>query len=160
MQLSKNFTLEEMVRSSTAKRKGIDNRPADLETLNNLSRLVNEVLQPIRDVYGKPIVVGSGFRCPRLNKAVGGVANSDHQYGCAADIHSLSDTLVDNMELWLVIMKMAKAERIHCRQVIFEYGDTKFGPDWIHISINNSHNGKKDNQVVYIKPHPSSPKGR
>lgn len=145
MQLSKNFSLAEMVASGTAKRMNIDNTPNE-EVLGNLTKLAEEVLQPIRDAWGAPVVVSSAYRCPKLNKAVGGVENSDHKFGCAADIHTLSDKVVDNKKLFDLIVKMADDGKISCRQIIDEYGY-----NWIHVSINNKYNSKKKNQIVHIK---------
>lgn len=144
MQLSKNFSLEEMTKSATAKRLGIHNIPTTEET-NYLKQLCQEILQPIRDVYGQPIIVSSGFRCTRLNKAVGGVSNSDHIHGCAADIHTVSDTIADNKKLFDLIIKMKNEGKISCRQIINEY---RF--NWIHVSINNRFNSYKNNQVLNI----------
>lgn len=145
MQLSKNFSLAEMIASGTAKRMNIDNTPNE-EVLGNLTKLAEEVLQPIRDAWGAPVVVSSAYRCPKLNKAVGGVTNSDHKFGCAADIHTLSDKVVDNKKLFDLIVKMAGDDKISCRQIIDEYGY-----NWIHVSINNKYNSKKKNQIVHIK---------
>ena len=96
---SKNFTYEELVNSATAKRLKIDNTPNE-EQKEKLKRLAVEILQPIRDKYGKPIVVTSGFRCAKLNNAVGGAKTSQHCKGEAADIRSVSDTRKDNFELF------------------------------------------------------------
>ena len=85
MKISKNFTLEEFSRSETAQRLKIDNAPGS-EQIINLCALVHHVLQPLRDHYGQPVKISSGFRCPALNKAVGGVTNSQHMRGQAADI--------------------------------------------------------------------------
>ena len=134
-----------MVASGTAKRMNIDNTPNE-EVLGNLTKLAEEVLQPIRDAWGAPVVVSSAYRCPKLNKAVGGVTNSDHKFGCAADIHTLSDKVVDNKKLFDLIVKMAGDDKISCRQIIDEYGY-----NWIHVSINNKYNSKKKNQIVHIK---------
>ena len=87
MRLTKNFSLEEMVRSETAARLGINNEPGTIP-MENMKRLAEAILQPLRDAYGKPIIVSSGYRSPALNKAVGGVPNSQHQYGQAADIQA------------------------------------------------------------------------
>ena len=81
----KYFTVAEFVRSDTADRRAIDNR-LPKELLPNVQALVNNVLDPLREAYGKPIRVNSGFRCPALNKAVKGSATSDHMNGRAADI--------------------------------------------------------------------------
>lgn len=149
MKLSTNFTLEEMISSSTADKYGIDNRPT-VEEHRNIQKLVSEILQPIRDEYKKPIVISSGFRCERLNYKVGGVKDSQHLTGAAADIHSKSDTLKDNKELYDLIVKMIKDGKISTRQVIWEYGKKNVGPDWIHISTQDSKHSVKKNQFVFI----------
>lgn len=145
MKLSKSFSLEELVASSTAKKLNIDNTPGTKE-LTNLIKLVTTVLQPIRDKYGKPIIISSGYRCPKLNKAVGGSATSQHKIGQAADIHSLSNTEKDNMILWNIICDMVKNGEIKTGQYIFEYGYKAVGPDWIHVSTPGNHL----NQKLYI----------
>jgi uncharacterized protein YcbK (DUF882 family) len=81
----KYFTIEELCQSTTADRKGIDNRCSN-EIAANLTALVDNVLDPLRIWYGKPITVNSGYRCPALNKVVGGAATSRHMSGQAADI--------------------------------------------------------------------------
>lgn len=140
--LSKNFTLEELTRSATAKRKGIDNEP-DEDALIDLKRLVKDVLQPIRDEYGKPIVVTSGYRGEKLNKAVGGAKTSQHMYGQAADIEALDG---NNAELFKTIKKMMDEGKLKVGQLIWEYG-TKRQPNWVHVSL--PRNGKVNNQILY-----------
>ena len=81
----KYFTIEEMTKSSTATAKGIDNTPSD-EGVLKLQKLIEAVLDPLREWYGKPIRVNSGFRCEALNEAVGGSDTSQHRLGEAADI--------------------------------------------------------------------------
>ena len=81
MRLTDNFTLKELTKTNT----GLPNLITDLE-IDNLSRLCQKVLQPLRDIYGKPIIVNSGYRSDRVNKAVGGVPTSQHRKGEAADI--------------------------------------------------------------------------
>jgi uncharacterized protein YcbK (DUF882 family) len=85
MKLSENFTLEEFTRSDTATKLGIKNEPGT-EEIAALKNLCERVLQPIRDKTGRTIRISSGFRCPALNKAVGGVESSQHVKGEAADI--------------------------------------------------------------------------
>lgn len=82
MKLSTNFTLEEFEKTST----GITNRVPDSFILKNLQYGVENILQPLRDALGVPVVVTSGYRCAAVNAAVGGVGNSQHVYGEAADI--------------------------------------------------------------------------
>ena len=85
MNQPKYFTLKEMINSNTAKSKGIDNTPTWSVVLN-LLELVQNVLDPIREAYKKPITVNSGYRCIQLNRAVGSKDNSQHILGLAADI--------------------------------------------------------------------------
>lgn len=132
MRLTTNFTLEEFIRSTTATRLHIINLPTR-EEIENIVDLCRNVLQPIRDAYGKPIVVTSGYRCPELNKAVGGVATSEHMKGMAADIRSVSDTRADNKALWEVCRKVLATRQFG--QLINEHNY-----DWIHISYNKHNN--------------------
>ena len=83
--LSENFTLDEFTTSDTATRLGINNVPGEWE-LEALRVLVKRTIQPLRDKLGVPVRVNSGYRCPELNKAVGGVPTSQHQKGEAADL--------------------------------------------------------------------------
>lgn len=83
-QLSEHFALSEFVFSQTAKARGIDNTPSG-EIVDSLTKLAS-VLEKVRSLLGHPININSGYRCEALNKAVGGVWNSAHMYGCAADI--------------------------------------------------------------------------
>ena len=85
MNLTKNFTLSEMVRSTTASQRKIDNTPS-AEVISNLIFLCREVLQPVRDMTGRPLRVNSGYRSEALNRAVGGSKTSDHRFGLAADV--------------------------------------------------------------------------
>lgn len=140
-----NFTIAELTKSPTANRLKIDNTPGQVIT-ENLNRLIKEVLQPIRDAWDYPIIVTSGYRCDRLNKAIGGALNSDHRFGCAADIKTVSDTREDNKRLFDLIVQMSKDKEIVCRQIIDEYNY-----DWIHVSINNKYNKYKENQILHIK---------
>ena len=84
-QITKNFTLEEFTRSETAEKLGIRNEP-DSRAKLAIVNLCAKLLQPLRDIYGKPIHINSGYRCPELNKAVGGVSTSQHQRGEASDL--------------------------------------------------------------------------
>ena len=145
MKLSKNFTLEEMIASSTAKSKKIDNTPSK-EIVENLTILCRDVLQPIRDEWGAPIVVSSGYRCPILNKAVRGASNSQHVYGTAADIHTVEDIPAKNKELFNLIVLLAKRGKISYRQVIDEYGY-----NWIHIAIQDKYHGYQNCRELHLK---------
>ena len=134
----KYFTLSKLTASATAKRKGIDNTPNG-EQKANLTALVANILDPLREAYGKPIVVSSGFRCTKLNKAVGGVAKSQHTTGEAADIHTLSDRPADNKKLFELIQKLG----LPFDQLIDEYGY-----NWVHVSYSS---GKNRKEVLHIK---------
>lgn len=144
MQITKNFTLEELTRSDTAAKKGIDNTPDEV-VKKRLTTLCKTVLQPIRDKYGKSIIVGSGYRCKALNTTVKGASNSDHMYGCAADIHSASDSVADNKELFNLIKKMIDSKEIKVKQLIDEYNY-----NWIHISYQDGRSSKV-NQILHLK---------
>ena len=142
MKLSKDFTSEELTRSTTAKRLHINNEPSTNE-LAALSLLAKNILQPLREAWGQPIVVSSGYRCEKLNKAVGGAKNSQHLFGEAADIHTLSDVPVDNQALFATAVCLVRDGRINVGQLIDEYGY-----NWIHISLPN---GQHTNQILHIK---------
>lgn len=143
MKLSKNFSLEELCHSLTADNHGINNTP-NAEAKAALKRLCVEVLQPIRNAWGKPIKVTSGYRCPKLNAAVGGVKNSQHILGQAADIQATA--FADNVKLFRCIERLVKNGTIKCGQIIWEYG-TKANPNWVHVSLPRQ--GKKNNQFLY-----------
>jgi uncharacterized protein YcbK (DUF882 family) len=99
----KYFTIKELCKSSTATQKGIDNTP-NSEIITNLTQLVEYILDPLREKYGKPIYVNSGYRSELLNKIVGGSKNSSHKKGLAADITVKSKTL--NKKLFDLIIEL------------------------------------------------------
>ena len=127
MNLSKHFTLDEFIRSATAVRKNIDNAP-DEKIISNIQALVDNILEPLRVHYGRPIIITSGYRCPKLNAAVGGASSSQHRTGEAADIRSVSDKREDNKELFYMIRTL----NLPFDQLINEYNY-----DWIHVSYSN-----------------------
>lgn len=139
--LSANFTLEELIASTTAAQKKINNTPNMCEK-ENLQRLATLILQPIRNKYGKAITVNSGFRCAALNKAVNGSSTSQHLTGSAADI---SCTATSKAKLFALIKQMVESGEIKVGQLIWEYG-SKTEPNWIHVSLPYS----KVNQILYI----------
>lgn len=116
------FTLAELTKSVTAARHKIDNTPP-LEVMANLQYGVDMVLDPLRRIYGHPIIITSGYRCDKLNKLVGGVANSWHTKGNAADIHinSLSDAKI----LFANLQKLPSVDT-----VLFEHSKTT---QWLHV---------------------------
>lgn len=131
----KHFTMKEMTHSSTADNLGFINTPTEIEK-QNLNDLVVNVLDPLREAYGKPIRVTSGYRCPRLNKAVGGVDNSQHIKGQAADIQPLQYKEIDNF------IKFVRNWCLHndFDQCIIERSKTG---KWIHISWRKENRRRK-----------------
>ena len=143
MKLSKNFTLRELIRSSTAERMGIDNRPKTKEeekkVIENLRNLCLEVLQPLRDYVGAPVHINSGYRCPELNVAVGGVKNSQHCRGEACDIRIASPKQGREWAAWI---------EDNCRfdQMLLERN--KNGGVWLHVSCKRD---EKANRQVFSR---------
>jgi uncharacterized protein YcbK (DUF882 family) len=132
----KHFTLEELVRSTTATATVIDNTPSQ-EVKDNLTALVDNVLDPLRARYNLPITVNSGYRCPKLNVLVGGALKSHHISGCAADITAGSQ--LSNMK----IFELAQELELPFDQLIDEQ-DYK----WVHIS--HRRDGKNRGQILHI----------
>lgn len=130
----KYFTIKELCKSSTAIQKGIDNTP-NSEIVSNLKQLVDQVLDPLRKRYGKPIKVNSGYRCPQLNKAVKGATNSQHMKGLAADI--TAGSVKENKILFQLVQEL----NLPFDQLIDE---KKFS--WIHVSVSN----KPRKQVLHL----------
>ena len=132
MRLSRNFMLREFVNSTTASRKGISNKPTEVH-LANLSFLINNVIQPLRDKIG-PIRVTSGYRSPALNRAIGGSSRSQHSKGMAADIQFVRDNEMDNKVIFDTILEMG---------LDFDQMINEFDYKWIHISYNKKKNRKQ-----------------
>ena len=135
MRLSANFTLSELTKSETASRRGMDNTPGEAE-IANLQTLVDKVLQPIREHYGRGVHVNSGFRHPDVNAAVGGSTTSDHCKGMAADIE-IPGVATADLAQWI-------ADNLEFRQLILEFY-TPGVPDsgWVHVSYNPADNKKQ-----------------
>ena len=142
--LSPNFTLDELTYSATACRLKIDNTPSP-EIKASLTNLAKNVLQPIRNKWGQPIIVTSGYRCPIVNKAVGGAATSQHVLGEASDVKAVN--IADNAKLYRLIERMVKSGELTVGQCIWEYGNSK-NPKWIHVSLPTS---KHKNEFFRIK---------
>lgn len=119
---SEYFTLEELIKSRTATKLGINNTP-NAEEIRNLQYGVNMVLDPLRRLYQKPIVINSGFRCLELNKAVGGVTNSWHTKGNAADIHIKDEQEAKTLFSLLKILPSVDT-------VLYEHSKTSV---WLHV---------------------------
>lgn len=133
----KFFTIKELTKSDVAKRSKINNIPTKQEE-QNLIALVDNILDPLREAYGKPIIVTSGFRCERLNKLVKGSKTSQHRFGQAADIRTIEDTREENKKLFDLIIEL----NLPFDQLIDEYNY-----DWVHVSY-SSRNRK---QILHIK---------
>lgn len=146
--LTKDFKLIDFIYSATAKAKGIANIP-DKQSLTNINGIA-KVVQMIQDELGMKIQINSCYRGPVLNSTIGGAKKSDHVFGAAADIKVIPFSLENNMKLWNCVNKLADEGKIKFRQLIFEYGDTSKGPEWVHISINHANNPQKENQRVYV----------
>lgn len=131
MQLSEHFTLLEFTHSDTAKALGIDNTPSAWH-IKNMQHLCIRLLEPLRLYLHEAICISSGFRCPALNKAVGGAKNSQHQYGEAADIRIPMKNNRQDMEL---AQAMILFFLDHCRfdQLIWEHNRQHYY--WLHISL-------------------------
>jgi|TARA_B100000073_G_scaffold314828_1_gene290286 hypothetical protein len=137
LKLTNNFSLQELLKSQTALRKGIDNKPANPGVITNLQVLCEKVLQPVRDHFGKPVVINSGYRSPKLNKAIGGSNKSQHTKGEAADIEipglsnkELAEYIEDNLPFDQLILEF--------------YNGVDPNSGWVHVSyVNDSDNRKQ-----------------
>lgn len=123
----KYFTLAELTASITATKLGIRNNPTATEKAC-LVRLVDHILDPLRTAYGNPIKVTSGFRCEKLNKAVGGAKSSQHRLGQAADIRSISDTRAENKKIF---------DLVHSLNLPYDQLINEFDYDWVHVSFSS-----------------------
>ena len=135
-----HFTIEEMYASDTAKRLGIDNKPTTQKMIN-IVYLCAFVLEPLRVAIGKPIKISSGYRCEKLNKAVGGVYNSQHLKGQAADIDIQGD-----MAFGRKIFDYIR-DHLPFDQLIWEK-NPKTGSCWVHVSFVYPDFGKNRKQVI------------
>lgn len=136
MKISANLTLKEVSKSLTATRRGIDNEPKG-EHLTSLINLANNVFQPIREHFGKPIFVSSGYRSPELNKAIGGSKTSQHCKGEAIDIDNDSREYPSNADIFWYIY-----DHLEFDQMIWEFGDDN-NPAWVHVSYKSEGNRKQ-----------------
>lgn len=145
MQLTEHFKLIEFTRSSTATASHIDNTPTE-EITANLKFLCEQVLEPLRQHFNCPIVIGSGYRCPALNKAVGGVKTSNHMYGYAADIHLPDNETGKRWFLWMM-------NNLMFDELIWEKSTPTSTRYWIHVAIRrNGTNKQKEVQNLVKYP--------
>ena len=144
MKLSENFSLEELIRSSTARRIGLDNIPND-EHLKNLQVVVDEIAQPLRDHFGKPVRINSGYRSPALNDAIGGSKKSQHSKGEALDLEIDG---VSNLEVadWIT-------DNCDYDQVILEFYNPAEGPNsgWVHASCKENLSENRERNLIALK---------
>ena len=135
-----HFTMEELYASDTAKRLGINNKPS-VQQMINIVYLAAYVLEPLRVAMGEPIKIGSGYRCEKLNKAVGGVYNSQHLKGQAADLCIDGD--IKKGKRWFNYIK----DHLPFDQLIWEH-NPKTGSYWVHVSFVYPDFGKNRKNVI------------
>ena len=140
----KYFTLAEFLRSDTAKKKNIDNTPS-WEVVEHLGELVEKILDPLRAAYGMPIRVSSGYRCEKLNKAVGGAATSVHMLGYAADLQ-VSGSFNKFRDF---VVEWVKKTGVKFDQILLEK-NAKTGAKWIHIGLYNN-SGQQRGQILVME---------
>jgi zinc D-Ala-D-Ala carboxypeptidase len=139
MKLSEHLDLAEVIKSDTAKRKGISNMPTP-EHLENFKKLAENVFEPIRKHFGVPIHISSGYRSKELNTLIGGAKNSDHCFGMAIDLDQQGHKNgVTNKQVFDFIK-----DNLKFKQLIWE-GGTKQEPDWVHVSYDEK---KLKNEVL------------
>ena len=138
------FTLAELLKSDTAKQKGIDNTPS-WEVVDHLRELTEKILDPLRAAWGKPIKVSSGYRCPRLNAAVKGASTSVHMIGYAADLQTSGsfNKFRDFVVAWF------RDTGTKFDQLLLE-SNKKTGAKWIHVGLRNNA-GQQRGQVKVME---------
>lgn len=140
MKISEHLDLSELIRSESAKRRGIANMPTEAH-IANLKLLAEKVFEPIRNNFRCPIHISSGYRSAELNKAVGGATTSQHSSGEAIDIDmDGSPNGVTNKMVFDYIKKYLEFD-----QLIWEFGSAE-NPDWVHVSYEST--GKQRKQVL------------
>ena len=140
--LTEHFSLEGFTRSSTALQSGICNEPP-IEVISNLQNLCQEVLEPLRLHYGKPIHISSGYRCKELNKRVGGVKNSQHLKGEAADL------LVPSVKIAKEWFEWIQQNCWNYDQCILERN--KHGKYWLHVSARRELHYNRHQAFLLVK---------
>lgn len=140
MKISEHLDLSELIRSESAKRKGISNMPTEAH-IANLKLLAEKVFEPIRNNFRCPVHISSGYRSAELNKAVGGATTSQHSSGEAIDVDmDGSPNGVTNKMIFDYIKK-----NLDFDQLIWEFGSAE-NPDWVHVSYEST--GKQRKQVL------------
>lgn len=134
-----HFVIEELYASKTAKAKGIDNKPP-IQPLICLVYLAAYVLEPLRSAMNEPIIISSGYRCEQLNRAVGGVSNSQHMKGQAVDISIDGD--MKKGRRWFDYIR----QHLQFDQLIWEHD--RSGTYWIHVSFVPPAYGRNRKKVI------------
>ena len=140
MQLSEHLSLAEVTRSETAKRRGVSNMPTEAH-IANFKLLAENIFEPIRNHFGKPIFISSGYRSAELNKAIGGAASSQHCQGEAIDIDMDGRPGGITNKMVFDFIK----ENLNFDQLIWEF-KTNANPDWVHVSYEST--GKQRKQIL------------
>ena len=135
MKLTANFTLDELIKSQTCERKGINNNPSP-EQIENIKALTTNILQPIRSHFEKPMIISSGFRCAQLCVEIGSSVNSQHVADDSAAAADFEIPGVDNRELALWI----KSELEYDQLILEFYKDNEPTSGWIHCSYSTNAN--------------------
>jgi len=144
IKLSDHFYLYEFTQSQIAERYGINNNPP-FEVIQNIIALCTNVLEPARNLMGTAIIISSGYRCPELNKIIGGSKLSQHQRGEAGDIRSVLDQ-THNKIMFDIIKNDLEFD-----QMIWEFGNDNF-PAWVHVSFSRLKNRGEILKARYKKP--------
>ena len=140
--MAKYFTLNELTRSDTANRLGIKNNP-DLYTVERLNYLM-QILDQIRKEWGSAIRVTSGYRCKALNKAVGGVTNSNHIYGTAADLQPVNGKLKD---FFPFVKKCCEDMGLEWDEILYEKSGKS---EWLHFAFMRGTNGQRRKKYIQM----------
>lgn len=137
IKLTKNFTLDEMCKSRDARKLRINNVPSPKEVAR-LKVLCEKVLQPLRDYMGAPVIINSGYRSPELNKKVGGVRDSQHVKGEAADIRCETKSYAVKVITFIMM-------QLEFDQLILE---RKKGTYWVHVSYTTDHKNRQQYKEI------------
>lgn len=137
----KYFTIEELCQSKTAEKYKIDNTPSE-EIKKNLETLVDCLLDPLREAWGSTIIVNSGYRCPILNKAVGGSKTSSHMSGWSVDMHPKNGKMEEFKKFVVQFIKT----RFWDQCILEKSGDV----EWVHLSLYNN-SGKQRKMIFSIE---------
>lgn len=136
------FTLKELCCSGSYPRL-VEIPKENSNEYKNIMNLIQNLLNPIREKLGKPIRVTGGYRPPALNKAVGGAANSNHLYGCAADIHTGNDG-TDNVKIVKAVLELQiPFDEVICEGAVFNKEGELVSCKWVHVALRQNNNRKK-----------------